>query len=172
MTKPLSDRFWPKVIRRGDDECWGWSGARDVFGYGVLGAGRGRGTLGAHRVSWELHNGPIPDGLHVLHKCDNPPCCNPKHLFLGTVKDNSVDCARKGRVRGGMPKGKSRGVANAQARLTDDAVLDIRNAYAAGGETYFTLADRYGVCSETIGQIVRGEHWQHVGGPLGGRAAA
>jgi hypothetical protein len=165
--RPLADRFWEKVSRGGStDECWGWNGARHLHGYGIiLEGGRGSVPIGAHRASWLLHNGPIPDGLWVLHKCDNPPCCNPEHLFLGTVKDNSVDCARKGRVRGGMPKGKNRGAVNVQAKLTDAAVLAIREEYASGRATYYTLAEQHGVTSSTIGLIVRGVHWCHVGGP-------
>lgn len=169
---PLANRFWSKAQRGAtESECWSWNGARHKFGYGILGAGgKGQPPLGAHRVSWELHRGPVPPGMSVCHHCDNPPCCNPAHLFLGTVQDNSIDCARKGRTRGGMPKGKNRGAANVQAKLSDAVVIEIRESYAAGGVTYFDLAARHGVNYATIGQIVRGEHWRHVGGPRGGRA--
>jgi len=95
--KPLSERFWAKVDRRGLDECWEWQGSRT-----------GRGRYGnvkvdsytnapSHRVAWELTNGPVPEELCVCHRCDNPPCCNPAHLFLGTHQDNMIDKVAKGR---------------------------------------------------------------------------
>ena len=77
--------------------CWGWIGATSS-GYGRLGrGGRGEGLVYAHRLSWELRNGPIPEGMCVLHRCDNPPCSNPDHLFLGTKADNNRDMSVKGR---------------------------------------------------------------------------
>lgn len=95
----LERRFWSQVDRSaGPDGCWPWiSKARHVWGYGCISV-NGQ-MIGAHRVAWELAHGPIPDGLWVLHHCDNPPCCNPgpRHLFLGTTQDNSKDRVEKGR---------------------------------------------------------------------------
>jgi hypothetical protein len=88
------DRFWEKVDKSGD--CWLWTGHRGCKGYGAAWA-EGR-HQAAHRVSWELAFGAIPDGLHVLHHCDNPPCVNPDHLWLGTNSDNQRDCVAKGRA--------------------------------------------------------------------------
>ncbi len=93
---PLADRFWIKVVRSGDDECWGWSGTTNK-GYGRINVG-GNMVL-AHRVAWELTSGLIPPGMCVLHSCDNPPCVNPNHLFLGTHADNMRDMRAKGRHR-------------------------------------------------------------------------
>lgn len=89
----MFDRFWNKVDRSGD--CWTWQGSRDRKGYGRVSVNQ-RPVL-AHRFSWTLSHGPIPDGLCVLHKCDNPPCVNPEHLFLGTIADNNRDMVAKGR---------------------------------------------------------------------------
>ena len=93
MKQPLGDRFGTKV--QSGSGCWEWTGTRTKRGYGQLGVS-GK-TKWAHRVSWEINNGPIPDGLFVCHHCDNPPCVRPSHLFLGTHQDNMRDMAEKGR---------------------------------------------------------------------------
>lgn len=94
--RPLAARFWSFVVQH--ERCWEWTGARTAYGYGILGRGtREDGLIYAHRVSWELHNGSLPDGLCVLHTCDNPPCTNPNHLWLGTKGDNNRDMVAKGR---------------------------------------------------------------------------
>lgn len=95
--RPIESRFWENFTVSGIDECWIWRGWKDVHGYGKIYVLEQKKDVGAHRVAWELAKGPIPDGLFVLHKCDNPPCMNPEHLFLGTHGDNMRDCAKKGR---------------------------------------------------------------------------
>ena len=100
--RPLAERFWAKVPTLGVG-CWEWAGGRDNDeGYGRIREGRGGSPfLLTHRVAWELTQGPIPDGLMVLHKCDNPPCVRPDHLFLGTNTDNMRDASAKGRMQHG-----------------------------------------------------------------------
>lgn len=102
MAKPLPAtpvhlRFWRRVERT-DDGCWLWRGSKDGGGYGTLSTIRGFAPAKAHRVSWEMRNGPIPEGAYVCHRCDTPACVNPDHLFLGTQQQNMRDCAAKGRV--------------------------------------------------------------------------
>lgn len=101
VTTPIPDRFWPKVDVAG--RCWEWRGTRNNNGYGLfqIGLGGSKRCVAAHRMAWILTNGPIPDGLHVLHHCDNPPCCNPWHLFLGDHAANMADKKAKGRGRRG-----------------------------------------------------------------------
>lgn len=93
MRGHLTDRFWDKVSR--PEGCWKWTGVKNQFGYGRLRTGKS--MIVAHRVSWQIHNGPIPKGMSVLHKCDNPECTNPEHLFLGTYSDNAKDMVAKKR---------------------------------------------------------------------------
>lgn len=106
--KPLADRYWDKVVF--GMECWAWSGGTTVWGYGMLSVGRrGEGFIMAHRLSWELHYGPIPPGGVVRHSCDNPACSNPAHLDLGTFTDNAQDAISRGRFKHLTPAARERG---------------------------------------------------------------
>ena len=115
MTQFNEALFWSKVDKRGPDDCWEWTGAISTSGYGHIGLD-GKARRG-HRVAWQLTNGGIPDGLCCCHHCDNRKCCNPNHLFLGTVADNNRDCEEKG--RGNHPRGENHG----RAKLT---VMDVQ----------------------------------------------
>ena len=154
---PLEERFWAKVDRRGDAECWEWTACRAPSGYGRIGIGQQRDTDYAHRVSWRLHFGEIPDGLYVCHRCDNPPCVNPAHLFLGTHAENMRDAQVKGRVRNNPRRGES----NGWAKLTDATVRDARRLWASG-TSMRSLAKRYGVTFRTMDDAVKGLSWRHV----------
>ena len=122
----LETRFWSKVDKsEGVDACWLWTGAASC-GYGKIHSGRDRKMLSVHRVSWELANGPVSDGMCVLHKCDNPLCVNPDHLFLGTQAENIEDMDKKGRRGTCLHPGELAG----NAKLTWDIVREIRRRYA------------------------------------------
>jgi hypothetical protein len=147
--------------------CWTWAGFTNAKGYARFGIGYARNY--AHRVSFKLFVGPIPAGLEVCHTCDNPSCVNPKHLFVGTQDDNAQDMVEKGRSAKGAKSGSYRhpekrpcGERNAQHKLTDVQVLEIRSRYQAGGVSQQALAIEYGVCQPNIGCIVRREHWKHI----------
>jgi hypothetical protein len=149
---PLADRFWSFVIK--GDGCWSWSGAKLYFGYGALNGGRRVGVLRAHRVSWEIHKGPIPTGMKVLHRCDNPECTNPDHLFLGAQRANVEDMRKKGRARGGTPAGRS----HHRAKLSDADIIAIRSEYARGSGSLATIARWHGVSKKAVWNIVHGRH--------------
>lgn len=151
--KPAADRFWGKV--RKEDGCWLWVGRITSWGYGHF-VINGKDTY-AHRFSWELHNGPIPDGLCVLHNCpggDNPRCVRPSHLLLGTHAENMADRNSKSR--------QARGEAFPQHKLTSAAVCRIRARHARGEATQKELATKHGVSPSVVSRIVRGKKWRHV----------
>jgi hypothetical protein len=155
--RPLSDRFWVKVDKRGPDECWEWIGHRNKNGYGTIRpGGRGNASVTATHVSYELANGPIPNGLWVLHRCDNPACVNPNHLFLGTHQDNVDDMIAKGRKRA------AHGEAQHNSKLTTEQVIAIRQRYAAGNITMYQLAAEYGIGAGPICNIIHRKTWKHV----------
>lgn len=149
--------FWSRVDRRGPDDCWEWTGPRRKKGpnnlpYGVVGR-RGVAT-GAHRVAWELANGPIPLGSFVLHKCDNCGCCNPKHLYLGDHDQNMQDMVERHRR-----KGAASGETNGRAKLTQVQADEIRAIYAAGGRSQQSIADEYGVSQFAVSAIIRNKRY-------------
>lgn len=143
-------RFWSRV-EKDPLGCWTWRGERYQRGYGQFWS---NGKLRrAHRVAYELLVGPIPEGLWVLHHCDNPPCIRPDHLWLGTRQDNMTDMAMKRRGSGGVPWPRH------PAKLDPDRVRAIRSAT---GETQRELAARYGVSRSTIQLVRSGKRWEHV----------
>lgn len=149
----LAIAFASHVTPSTSDECWIWTGSLNLQGYGRF--GHNYRDYIAHRVSYELHYGPIPEGMVVCHKCDNPPCVNPAHLFLGTHADNVADMVSKGR--------NGRGIQMATPKLNEAQVLEIR-ALAASGMNYTEIARRYPVTNHQISEIARGAVWREVGG--------
>ena len=149
-------RFLAKVRPgAGPDDCAEWTANRRPSGYGKFWF-RGK-DCSAHRVAYELAYTPIPDGLWVLHRCDNPPCVNPAHLFLGTHADNVRDRDTKGRQV--TPRGEE----NGQAKLTAAIVREIRAAHSLGEVSYAELSRRYGVNRATAHCAITGRTWKHVG---------
>lgn len=142
----LLSRFWAGFNKRGFDECWEWKSGLDKDGYGSI--SQNRKHYRAHRFSYELHYGPIPEGLSALHRCDNPRCVNPNHLFLGTSADNVADMLQKNRF--------------GRSKLTPEEVTKIRDLYERGGVTHADLAAEYGVSGPTIGRIVNRKGWHHI----------
>lgn len=144
-------KFFSRVRVEGD--CWVWTGANDGgLGYGKIYLSGG-GQLKAHRVAWEMFNGDIKDGLFVLHHCDNPPCVNPAHLFLGTQYENIQDRHRKGRT--------SHGTSKPHAVLTDDIVRMAKTMFAMGLSKK-QIAQGIGVSYVAIWHVLRGYSWKHV----------
>jgi hypothetical protein len=155
QTQSIEQRFWSHVDRRGPDECWTWTAARDHHGYGIFGiGGHDCRMLHANRIAWILTYGPIPAGLFACHKCDNPPCCNPTHLFLGTNTDNMADMKRKGRDRC-----EHWGESNGCAKLTQQQVNEIRER-RRNGEMTKTLAAEYKINPSHCSEIITGRKWR------------
>ena len=151
-------RFWQKVRKSGNDECWEWTAARCRFGYGRFTVD-GR-DVAAHRYSWESYNGKIPDGLLVLHHCDNPGCVNPNHLFLGTQQDNVDDMMAKGRGFFPGPKDKTN-IGRHLRKLSVEQVKQIKKL-SAHGFSQSMLGRMFGVTSANISSIQRGITWKRV----------
>lgn len=152
----LAERFEAKYTPEPNSGCWLWTGCRAAFGYGRINAAdNGPAQVkNAHRVSWEMNKGEIPDGLCVLHKCDNPACVNPDHLFLGTRRDNVHDMVSKKRNRSGDQRGERHG----GRKLSSEDVRDIRKRERSATD----YAEHYGVHWRHIYAVWRSEKWQSV----------
>lgn len=137
--------FWSGVKKSSKNKCWLWQRAISKQGYGTL--SRNRLPFGAHRMAWILTNGEIPNGLFVCHRCDNPPCCNPHHLFLGTHKDNMVDRQNKGKY-------PNRSTGHWKAKLTGKKFVQFRKRVLAG-EPPYRIAKEYGIHGATACKIAK-----------------
>ena len=135
---PIAIRFWDKVQL--SEGCWLWTGATNPHGYGLISYKRSRCKL-AHRLAWELLRGPIPEGVDVLHDCDNPPCVNPAHLFLGNEQDNVNDMYSKGRQNN-----------VGRRRLSKEHIFEIK-ARLAEGQRPVDIAPRYSVTQQYVSQL-------------------
>lgn len=144
----LDNRFWSKVSVGGPAECWEWRANKNNKGYGLFRPGGTAPKELVHRLSYENKNGPIPNGMVILHSCDNPACVNPAHLRTGTMKDNSVDAASKGRIAGMI--------------LGDALVIGLLRDYVAGA-SHAQLAKRYGISIKSVPDFTTGKSrkWLH-----------
>lgn len=153
----LQARFWAKVNKT--EYCWEWTGRPNGTGYGDFKLNNkvdGKINVRVHRYSWTISFGPIPNGLKVCHKCDNPICVRPEHLFLGTDADNARDKVSKGR------QSCLKGEANPDAVLTDAQVISIRLQYTGAWGQQTALAKKYNVSQHTIWRVVKGKSWKHI----------
>ncbi len=151
MKKTLEERFWEKVDKKGKGECWEWKAFCGNHGYGQIGF---RGKMEqAHRISYELNVGKIPEGLCVLHHCDNTACVNPAHLFLGTQGDNMIDMSKKGRSMIGINQPRH--------KLNECEILEIRRLRSIGLKPKI-LSKMFGVSASHIWNIYNRLSWKHI----------
>ncbi len=150
-------RFWSKISKA--DDCWVWRNA-NVKGYGVFWDGQRR--IRAHVFSYQLKHGPVPAGMVICHTCDNPPCCNPDHLYAGTHAQNNADRVSRGRSAPGQAKPPvRRGPRLAHTKLTAEAVRQMRERKKAG-ETYRQLAEAFSVNLTTAYDAITGKNWRYL----------
>jgi hypothetical protein len=181
LTPLETARFHSNVGALTETGCREWMRSKNAFGYGKVKLRRR--DFASHRVAWTLAHGPIPDGMCVLHRCDNPSCCNPDHLFLGTVQDNKADCVSKGRHARGTrcgchthPESRAFGDKNGSrkhpeclvsgelvntAKITEDQVREIRRLYSNGMEQ-IEIANRFPLTQASVSKIVLRKTWKHV----------
>lgn len=158
-SKSLDETYEHWVIKNSIDKCWGWSGSINNSGYGYFSC-RGE-AKAAHRYSYEKNIGEINNGLHVLHKCDNPQCSNPRHLFLGTMSDNIKDAYSKGRRKPVPIESMPRGNNCHLSKLTENQVVEIKKMISNGiGNT--EIAKLFGVTHQTISCIRNNKTWKHI----------
>lgn len=172
----FQELFWSRVLKTDGDECWLWQKGTTKSGYGQINARKiSKYPMTCHRIAWELTYGPIPDGLHVLHECDNPPCCRPSHLFLGTQVINNEDRQKKGRTASGDKNGSRTkrernpfvvnggsgltGQSHPMAKLSDEQVLILLNEFSAGASKA-ALARKYCISNTHIARLVYGRSRQ------------
>lgn len=148
--KRSEKHFWERVDKKGVDDCWEWTRCKNMHGYGKL-SWRGRLTK-AHRVAWMLTYGDLKPTDWILHHCDNPACCNPKHLYVGDHAQNTRDAVERHCYRFGAD--------HPMAKLTEKDVMNI--LALKGKDSQNSIANRFGVNSETIRQIMIGNHWKHI----------
>ncbi|MFW6157062.1 MAG: HNH endonuclease [Armatimonadota bacterium] len=157
---PRIERYLAKVDQRGPDECWAWNASRNQFGYGTFKGDvvDGKQEQLAHRYGYRHLVGPIPEGMNVCHRCDNPSCQNPAHWFLGDPKANSDDKIAKNRAVYPSP---AQGRRNGNANLTETIVAEIRER-SAQGERQSSIAADFGINQTAVSKIVRRVRWGHV----------
>ncbi len=146
------DRIYRRIDWSDYDGCWEWHGAHNKKGYGIISIDNRR--ICTHRLMYWVERGAIPAGMLVLHKCDNPKCCNPAHLFLGTAKENTQDMMKRGR---GAPPPTHKGESCTWSKLTTAEVLAIKELHSLGQHTYTALGRKFGVSNVHVKRIIDGE---------------
>lgn len=154
--RPLSERFWEKVDIKGPDDCWLWKASFARYGYGQFMLKRNK-LKKSHRLAWELSIGPVPDGFSLLHKCDTPACCNPRHLFLGTQIDNMRDCKQKGRIGFLSQPGEINGNHKYTAAQIEKVYLLLEKK-VKGSE----ISQLTGVSQGVVSLIKHHKTWRHI----------
>jgi len=152
--KKLFIRLWAKIDVKGEDECWNWIGAKNKQGYGSIGIGDSKRVGSAHKLVYIFFYGD-PGDMLVLHTCDNPSCCNPRHLKIGTHTDNASDKIEHGRAA------YQKGEHAPNVKLSEKAVKEIKRLISEG-VSQKEIARRYNIWSGTVRQIERGQTWSHV----------
>ncbi len=150
--KNTLEDVWKKIDKRTEDECWEWMGCKNWDGYGTIKINQI--LWGVHRLVYELTYGSIPKELFVCHKCNNPSCCNPKHLYVGTPKDNMDQRDREERQAMGEKNGRS--------KLTKQDVLEIRRLYSLENYSQRKLGEMFGICKTQISRIINRKNWRYV----------
>jgi hypothetical protein len=158
----LENRLWAKIDKRSENECWPWCANKNNKGYGMIRLGGKQPKALSHRVVFELEKERIPNGKVIMHSCDNPECCNPNHLFLGTMKDNHADMVAKGRrVIGWNPDNKPPhkfGSTHGFAKLTEEQAREIKFSKAPTK----LLCAKFSICRSVIKRIRSGKSWRHL----------
>lgn len=151
MGRPRSnkEKFWKNVLKT--NKCWIWKRSVDRDGYGLYKLSN---EVRAHRIAWVLNNGSIPRGKCVLHRCDNPTCVKPMHLWIGTTQDNSKDMTNKGR--------STRGSRNGNSKLIEKDVIEIRELYSSGKLSQEHIARKFRMKQPQICQIILRNFWTHI----------
>lgn len=153
----IEERFWTKVNKNTENGCWEWVAAKVRHGYGRIMVQKK--VKLTHRVSWELHNGPIPEGLHVLHRCDNPSCVRPEHLFLGNQEENMRDMVIKGRSSHSTG---TNGENHYRAKITTKDVRDMRKKYSNSKTPLRVVAQEFGLSKTHVNKILLRKIWKHI----------
>lgn len=152
--KNIEEDVWKHIDKKGEDDCWEWMGYKNQDGYGQMKINYK--TCHVHRLVYKQTRGSIPNKICVLHTCDNPSCCNPKHLWLGNHDDNMRDKKEKGRGRTG------RGEKHGSAKLTERDVLEIKEKYLTGKYSQVKLGEEYAVNRSTIYRIIYQKCWKYI----------